>query len=39
MCHIPFLSHCGLAYDLVYRIIVFGAYLILFDVGIPNLVC
>ena len=28
-----------LTYDLVSRIIVSGAYPILFDVGIPNLVC
>ena len=30
---------CRLTYDLVSRIIVSGAYPILFDVGIPNLVC
>ena len=29
----------NLASDLVFRIIMVGAYLILFEVGIPNLVC
>ena len=33
-CHIPFLGHS--TSDLVFRIIVFGAYLILFEIGIPN---
>ena len=37
MCRIPFLGHCDL--DLVSRIIVSGAYPILFDVGIPKLGC
>ena len=32
----PFTGHCDL--DLVFRIIVSGAYLILLTVGIPNLV-
>ena len=36
-CHIPFSGHCDL--DLVFRIIVSGAYLILFEIGISNLVC
>ena len=37
-CHIPFLGYCDL--DLVFRIIMFGAFFsILFELGIPNLVC
>ena len=35
--HIPFSGHCDL--DLVFRLSVSGAYLILFEVGISNLVC
>ena len=41
ICHIPFFGHCDLD-DLVSRMIVsgaFSAYFILFDIGIPNLVC
>ena len=34
-CHIPFLG----LFDLVYRIIMSRTYLILFEIGIPNLVC
>ena len=38
-CHIPFWVTVTLTSDLVLRIIVFGAYLIFFEVRIPNLVC
>ena len=38
-CHIPFRVTVTLTSDLVLRIIVFGEYLIFFEVGIPNLVC
>ena len=38
-CHIPFRVTVTLTSDLVLRIIVFRAYLIFFEVGIPNLVC
>ena len=34
-CRVPFLGHCDL--DLVFRIIISGADLILFEVGIPSL--
>ena len=27
-CHLPFLSHCDLTSDLVFRIMVFGAFLL-----------
>ena len=37
MCHVPFSGHLDL--DLVFRIIVPGAYLISFEVGISNFVC
>ena len=36
-CHIPFSGHFD--FDLVCRIIVFRTYLILFEMGIPNLLC
>ena len=36
-CRIPFWGHCDL--DLVFRIIVSRAYALLFELGIPNLVC
>ena len=37
-CHVPFTGYCDL--DLVFRIIMFGAFFsILFELGIPNLVC
>ena len=36
-CRKPFLGHCD--FDLVFRIFVSRAYLILFEVGIPNLGC
>ena len=36
-CHVPFSGH--LTADLVFRKIVSKAYLILFEVGISNLVC
>ena len=40
-CHVQFSCHCdpSLSSDLVLRIIVSGANLILFEVGISNLVC
>ena len=39
-CHILFLGHCNLDRNLVFRIIVSGAYLFVsFEIGIPNLVC
>ena len=38
-CHIPFRVNVTLTSDLVLIIIVSGAYLILFEIGIPNLVC
>ena len=40
-CHISFWVTVTLTLtsDLVFRIIVSGAYLIFFEVGIPNLVC
>ena len=39
-CHILFLGHCDLDRNLVFRIIVSGAYLFVsFEIGIPNLVC
>ena len=36
-CHMQFLGHCDL--DLVFRIVLSVAYLILFELGIPNLLC
>ena len=39
MSHIPFRVTVTLTSDLVLRILVFGASLIFFEVGIPNLVC
>ena len=39
MSHIPFRVTVTLTSDLVLRILVFGVYLIFFEVGIPNLVC
>ena len=38
-CHITFRVTVTLTSDLVLRIIVFGVYLIFFQLGIPNLVC
>ena len=38
-CRIPFWGHCDLELDLISRIIVSGAFLLLFGVGIPNLAC
>ena len=38
-CSVPFSGHCDVTSDLVFKIIVSGAYLILLEVGIPNLVC
>ena len=38
-CRVPFSGHCALTSDLVFRIILSGAYLILFEVGISILVC
>ena len=39
-CCIPFLGHCDLNSDLVFRIIMLGAFFsILFELGLPNLVC
>ena len=38
-CHVPFTDNFNLTSDLVFRIIVSRAYLILLKVGIPNLVC
>ena len=39
MSHIPFWVTVTLTSDLVLRIFVFGAYVIFFEVGIPNLEC
>ena len=39
MSHIPFWVTVTLTSDLVLRIFVFGAYLLFFEVGIPNLEC
>ena len=38
-CHIPFLGHCDLDPDLVFRIIMSRAYFLYSAVAIPNLVC
>ena len=38
VCRVLFLGHCDLTSDLVFRIFMSGAYLILFSLGIPNLV-
>ena len=38
-CRIPFLDHCDIELELISRKIVSGAFLLLFGVGIPNLVC
>ena len=38
-CHIQFRVTVTSTFDLVLRIIVFEAYLIFFEVGIPNLMC
>ena len=40
-CCVPFTGHCDLKLDsdLVFRIIISGTYLLLFEIGIPNLVC
>ena len=38
-CHIPFRVTVTLTSELVSRIIEFRAYLIFFEVGIPNLMC
>ena len=37
-CHIPFSGHCDVDSNLVFKIILYEAYLIFFEVGIPNLV-
>ena len=39
MYYLPVTVTLNLTYDLVFRIIMSRAYLILFEVGIPNLVC
>ena len=38
-CNVLFTGHCNLTSDLVFRIIMSRAYFIIFEVGIPNLVC